>query len=177
MALEAWTTGQTSGITHIPPQTLRRYVKDFQSYFSETARQPNKGRRFTRQDIDNLLLIRHLYNDNCSSEKITAALAGEWTPEAKPQYDNQDALTLFANVQEHASEIKALKREFERLVSASEHTFHRFNKVIESHTELKHQAPFMAQQIASLEKQLADLQRQVTALQEEKRKGFRLFGG
>lgn len=182
MANDLWTTGQTSGLTHIPPQTLRRYVHLYREFFSETAQRPSKGRRFTQQDINNLLMIRHLYNANHGLEKIQAALKGEWVPPAKPQYDNLDALTLVENARQqmtnagdYARQARANAQQAQNVVNAASHMLDQFRDVIAARVDHRQQIPVILEKLEQLEKRIEKLEEKKLYQDANKRRGG-LFG-
>lgn len=90
----ALTTGKTSGLTGLSVQTIQRYVKRYPMGFSDGARKPNKGRRFTERDVKSLLLIYYLLNSKRKAE-IEKALSGE---EEYPLFEIQGFMSMFAKV-------------------------------------------------------------------------------
>jgi len=104
--METYSSGMVVGMTGIPACTIRRYIRDFRSFFSLSAQQPNRGRRYTSDDIRMLLSIRHLYAERKSKDKIIAALEGKWTPPAMPRYDIEDATKIIAGAKEILRETK-----------------------------------------------------------------------
>lgn len=176
MSSELFSTGRTSGITAIPPQTLRRYVQDFKEFFSESAQKPTKGRRFTSQDINNLLLIRHLYFERTSPDRIRAALRGEWAPAAAPQYNNQDALLIVEAAQKRMEATKGYVKEAKQaayqannVVDAARHILERFREVIEGGS------PDYQARINALERRITTLE--TTLNQQRSKRGLFNLGG
>ena len=98
--METYTSGIVVGMTNIPACTIQRYIRDFGSYFSDTARQKHRGRRYLPSDVRTLLMIRHLYNERTPKKEIVAALSGKWTPPALPRYDIDDATKIIAGAKE-----------------------------------------------------------------------------
>lgn len=45
--METYSSGNVVGMTGIPACTIRRYIRDFRPYFSESAQQPHRGRRYS----------------------------------------------------------------------------------------------------------------------------------
>ena len=103
-----FTTGQASGLAMIPPKTLARYVKTFPEHFSPEARQPDRGRRYSPQDVKTFILIRHLYSDRKNADDIRAALSGDWMPEALPRYDLENLLTLENQTRAQVAQVEKL---------------------------------------------------------------------
>lgn len=98
--METYSSGNVVGMTGIHASTIRRYIRDFRSFFSESAQQPNRGRRYSADDIQIMLLIRHLYTEKQPKEKIISALLGEWSPPGLARYDIEDATKLVAGAKE-----------------------------------------------------------------------------
>jgi len=85
------TTGNTSGMTGLSAQAIQRYIRRYPMGFSDLARKPNKGRRYTGNDVKNLLLINYLLNTKQKSH-IEKALAGE---EEYPLFEIQGFISMF----------------------------------------------------------------------------------
>lgn len=96
-----YSTGQASGITRIPIRTMQDYVKSFREFFSEEARQPSKGRRFTDPDIDKLLTIQRLRAERFPDEDIRKVLAGEVPLKLAHQYNEAEIKKMAANALEN----------------------------------------------------------------------------
>lgn len=178
MGKETFSHGQTSGITGIPPQTLRRYIHDYKEFFSESAQKPTKGRRFTPVDINNLLLIRHLYFERIAPDRIRAALRGEWQPAAIPQYNNQDALTLVKAAQErleatgeYSKQARQAARQAQSVVDAAGHIVNRFKKVIDKQLQESQDPNEM-----NYKARIQDLEKRLEALEKAQRAKRGLFG-
>lgn len=107
MAEILFTTGQASGFTHIKPQTMRRYIKDFGEFFSDGARIPKCGRRFTPQDMNRLRLIRHMFFERHKAEMVRTALLGKFENPNLETYDLEDVSRL---VKESWEDIKAVSQ-------------------------------------------------------------------
>jgi hypothetical protein len=73
-----FTTGQISGMTLLGASSLYRYVRDFPEFFSPTAKQHIKSRRWTQKDLEMLHSIRCLYHERTGKEKIREMIAGGW---------------------------------------------------------------------------------------------------
>jgi DNA-binding transcriptional MerR regulator len=93
-------TGQTSGITGLSIQTIQRYVRRYREHFSETARKPAKGRRFTESDLKNLLVINYLLNTKQEAE-IEKTLRGEV---AHPLFEIRGFMTMFLQLEQMQKE-------------------------------------------------------------------------
>lgn len=112
------TTGQAAGYTKLPVKTIQRYIRDHPEAFSERAKQPQKGRRYTAQDVKNLLVIRHLSQARESREKIRDALAGKWTPESMPMIEIENIFQIAQIAEQATAESKghAARAQNERLI-------------------------------------------------------------
>ena len=171
-----FSVGRTSGITAIPYQTLWRYVKEFKEYFSVSA-QKSTGKRFTPQDIDKLLLIRHLHYERVDPDRIKAALRGEWVPVAKPQYNTQDALQIvqaaqerFEAIGEHVKQARQAASEARRIVATADQVLKRFSWVMENREQMAN----YQEQIKALEARLAAMEK---ATGQQKKRGLFGLGG
>lgn len=104
--METYSSGNVVGMTGISACTIRRYIRDFRQFFSESAQQPHRGRRYTADDQRKLLSIRHLYSERKSRDKIMSALEGKWTPPSMPRYDIEDTTKIIACAHEMLRETK-----------------------------------------------------------------------
>jgi hypothetical protein len=73
-----FTTGEIRGITLVGASSLYRYVRDFPKFFSFTAKQHIKGRRWNQEDLEMIHAIRSLYHDRTGKEKIREMIKGGW---------------------------------------------------------------------------------------------------
>lgn len=115
--MDSYTSGIVVGMTNIPACTIQRYVRDFGSFFSETAQQKHRGRRYLPDDVRTILMIRHLYNERTPKQKIIAALSGEWSPPAMPRYDIDDASKIIAGARDILLETKKYSKRADAQVS------------------------------------------------------------
>lgn len=113
-----YTTGQAAGFTRLPVKTIQRYIREHADAFSPKAKQPQKGRRYTAQDIKNLLMIRQLSQAREPHDRISAALAGTWIPESMPMIEIENALQIAQVTQNAMTQSKghADKAQNERLI-------------------------------------------------------------
>jgi DNA-binding transcriptional MerR regulator len=113
-----YTTGQAAGFTRLNVKTIQRYIRNHADYFSPKAKQPQKGRRYTAQDIKNLLLINQLSKLRTPKERINEALAGRWIPESMPMIEIENALQIAQVTQTAMAQSKghADKAQNERLI-------------------------------------------------------------
>lgn len=117
MENKLYTTGEAVGMTRVPLKSIQRYIKLFPDGFSEAARITSRGRRYTGGDLKAVLLIRHLNGRNATREKISAALAGEWTPDSLPWHDidsmmqvTQEARSEIGKIKTYVSKAQEIKR-------------------------------------------------------------------
>ena len=111
------TTGQISGLTMVGHGSLYRYVKEFADFFSPTAKQHERGRRWTQEDLDVVFAIRGLYHERAGSAKIREMLAGGWRLQDNPAFTREmqsrlieSAIATAAEAQEITEEaLKAVK--------------------------------------------------------------------
>jgi DNA-binding transcriptional MerR regulator len=169
--LQPYTSGMVVGMTHIPAATIRRYVRDFKPYLSEEATKPHRGRRYTPQDIQTLLTIRHLYQERKSKAEIESALKGEWTPPALPRYDIEDATAIVAEARQYFLEARQNSRNAQSLVhkakASTSYLYKRFDEVVEQ----------LNNHVTSLRSEVAMLQSEVKELKEAQQTQKRgLFG-
>ena len=83
------TTSQILGFTLVGSSSLYRYVRDFADFFSPTARQHKKGRRWTIEDLEVVQAIRCLYHERTGSDRIREMLSGGWRVEFNPMYTKE----------------------------------------------------------------------------------------
>lgn len=92
--MNLYTTSQISGLTRLPIKTIQRYIKNFPDAFSEMARKPRKGRRYTTQDADNLLTIRRMSQNHAKEYQIDLALKGALESPALPMVETENLLHI-----------------------------------------------------------------------------------
>lgn len=170
-------SGQVSGLLGLNPQTVRNYIRQFNEFFSDPARISSPGRRFSREDINRLLLIRHLYHDGKKADEIRAALHGDWTPPEVDHYNNMDALALLEaarkeseQAKQHNNQARQWARQAQSTVESAEHILHRFKKVIER----KQETDQLLDRLEALETRLKTLEEGLT--EKQPRRGFLGWG-
>lgn len=89
------------GMTRIPIRTIQDYVRGFRDHFSETARKPSKGRRFTPADVDILQTIQRLRAERVQDEEIRKVLTGEIPLKLAHQFDEVQIKDFAANALEY----------------------------------------------------------------------------
>jgi DNA-binding transcriptional MerR regulator len=92
-------TGVTSGMTGIPKPTMNRYVQTFNKYFSQTATQTRRGRRFTVKDVDLLATIRNLLSTGYDIEAVEAELDKGWSSFTLPSEEIRKAAKICEQAQ------------------------------------------------------------------------------
>ncbi len=117
---KTFTPGVVVGMTRIPDTTLRRYIRDYRPFFSELASYPHRGRRYTPQDVQTVLLIRRLYQDGYNRDAIIDALQGGWIPPGLPSTDTEAASLIYAQAVELLTAANRQARRAETLASHAE---------------------------------------------------------
>jgi DNA-binding transcriptional MerR regulator len=103
-------------MTRIPIRTIQDYVREFRDHFSETARQPSKGRRFTDGDIDKLQTIQRLRADRVQDEEIRKVLSGEVALKLAHQFNETEIKNFAANALEYFDKANDALRRANQLV-------------------------------------------------------------
>ncbi len=114
--MNAYQTRTVEGMTRIPIRTIQDYVREFRDYFSETARQPSKGRRFTDGDIDKLQTIQRLRADRVRDEEIRKVLSGEVTLKLAHQFNENEVKDFAARALEYFENANDTLRRAKQLV-------------------------------------------------------------
>jgi DNA-binding transcriptional MerR regulator len=133
-----FTTGQVSGITWLTQQALYKYTQEFPHYFSETATQHKKGRRWTSSDLKTIQAIRTLKHSRLGHVKIAGALAAGYRDELRPNSDREEfsrlAATLFERMDQDKELLEKAIRELE-VVHAFENKINHLEKHLDALTE------------------------------------------
>jgi hypothetical protein len=103
-----FTSGQVSGMTNVPLPTLRRYVIDFRSHFSDQAKIEDRGRRWSAKDVELVFGIRHMFNDHYTKRQVGEALSGEWQSKAAPRKDISDAAQIVTEARSYRDQTHTL---------------------------------------------------------------------
>ena len=111
------TTGQVSGLLNIKVQALQRYVREYRVYFSDLAARSDRGRRWTKEDIQAVVTIRGMKQKHKSHEEITAALAD---PGRVVVPDPVDVFSMMAFCQEILRQADEKLQKAEKLVQRIE---------------------------------------------------------
>lgn len=83
------TTGQISGLTLVGHGSLYRYVREFPDFFSPTAKQHKRGRRWTQEDLEMVQAIRCLFHERTGAAKIREMLAAGWRLQDNPAFTRE----------------------------------------------------------------------------------------
>ncbi len=108
---KTFTTGQVLGITLLHRMSVYRYVKDFQPFFSSSAQQHKKGRRWTLNDLETLQAIKYLHYVHNSKAEIQEILTAGWRPLIKPIYDLESIALYFDEIFAYSQEAKEVSKE------------------------------------------------------------------
>ena len=115
---KALPTGHVLAVLGITYRTLYNYLHDYPEAFSETARAPKKGKRFTSEDIATIQTIRHLRSERQSHEAISKALADGYIVPLEGTYKPEDINRLieasWMMLQEAQDILAETKKQFER---------------------------------------------------------------
>lgn len=104
-------TAVVVAISEIPPMSVYHYTRDFPEFFSPTASQHKRGRRWTDQDVNMLMSIQSLYHDRKGKEKIRAAIAAGWRIGNQP-IDSQEAAEVINKLLEIANQFRSEAEQF-----------------------------------------------------------------
>ena len=110
---KTYSTAHVSGMTGIPIRTIQDYVKDFRDRFSETARQPSKGRRFTDADIKILHTIRRARHERIPDDDIRKIISGEIDLPLAQEYNEDDIKQMVINASVNLERAIKLMESFE----------------------------------------------------------------
>jgi DNA-binding transcriptional MerR regulator len=116
-------TGQLSGIARVSYMALYRYVKDFSEFFSDTAKQHKRGRRWNVSDLQIVQAIRYLQHERTPKAEIRRLLADGWRPPANSAYSvesltrlieatllsSEESVNMVCEVEEAVKDIKLFK--------------------------------------------------------------------
>ena len=124
---DVFTPGQAVKLTGIPGSILRRYVKVFPDYLSNSARR-KRGREFSERDVLVLVQIRDLFKDGISQDDVIAKIGeiAETIPEQ-----------ISANEETPPTALMVLNRIAERQVSQQEQIDDLRNQLIQMAEEAK----------------------------------------
>ena len=114
-----FTRSEVIAMTRLSGAAINRYVREFRPYFTPRARQPKSGRRYTPQDVQKLLIIRHLKAERKGRANIEAALQDDLLPLYIARYEIDDVTVLIANAREYMQDVKAQAAYIRRIYSES----------------------------------------------------------
>ena len=102
-----FTRSEVIAMTRLSGAKIARYVRQYRHHFTPRAGQPKRGRRYTPQDVQKLLLIRHLKAERKDREVIEAALQDDLLPLYVARYEIDDVTLLIAKAREYMQDVKA----------------------------------------------------------------------
>ena len=117
---------QVSRMTNVAPSTLRKYIAQFRTWFSEGT-QTRYGRKYSEQDIALAKRIKELFANGLSAIEIDLRLS---TPEGES--DTPDTLRLIPTVGAGLSEALETARQALETVNRLEKIAEKQNTQIES---------------------------------------------
>jgi DNA-binding transcriptional MerR regulator len=134
---KTYNTSQVSGMTGIHVRTMQDYVQSFRENFSEAARQPSKGRRFTDADIKTLLTIKRARSQRISDEDIKKIFSGEIVLPLAQEYNDDDIKQIALNAIESFKRAELLTENCEAMiVNMQKSSSTLWNKVRQLETEV-----------------------------------------
>lgn len=92
-----------AGMLRIQERTLEQHVKLFRTFFSATAGQRARGRRFTDADIETESKILRAYNYGCNTDEVSSVLSGEFNIPLITVFREEHIKTLAVNALENLS--------------------------------------------------------------------------
>lgn len=149
---------------------MQRYIRDYKEFFSPTARQSIRGRKFTDKDLKVLFATRHLYFQRCRPEEIRAALAGEMETLSLPAFEIMDDLAISQATRDHmnaaqnaAARASRAALEAAQLNKAAAFILDRFKHSMEKTARIA----TLEEKIAALEKEISYLKNNLEAIQDQ----------
>lgn len=139
-----YTTRQVSGMTGIPVVTMQRYIKTYPEGFSDRAKIPARGRRYTPRDIAIILLIRSLLKQRKSPgqihEEIQSYSPGS-LPIVSPLHDMESMLDFSNQVDKRLKDMNYFAHQLRRTRKAyTDHTIALFDFVRKQNEVIEEQA-------------------------------------
>lgn len=111
------TTGQVSGLLGIPIVTIQRYVREHRDYFSPEAARNTRGRRWSPDDVNRLVIIRSMHQAQVGNEKISAALENYKASSGNQQTTSyMDAVGLLVAAGSILDEVREEKKQIQELL-------------------------------------------------------------
>jgi hypothetical protein len=111
-------TGHVLAVLQVSYRTLYNYLHDYPEAFSESARAPKKGKRFTSDDVAKIQTIRHLHSERKGHEEIAKALSSGYVAPLEGHYSPEDANRLieasWVMLQEANDILVETKQQFKR---------------------------------------------------------------
>ena len=114
-------TGELSGATWLHSSTIYRYVDEFPQFFSPGARKHGRGRRWTKDDLDNILAIRTLHHSHVGHEAIADALESNWRPPSGSADDRADLARTIITLTQLSDQLQADLKAAEAKAAENEH--------------------------------------------------------
>ena len=124
VTVKTLSTTQVSALTNISMPTLKRYIKSYGRHFSETARQNKRGRRWTPEDVEKVILINRVSATKPGAEKVNALLDQDTEAEEQNLLTSNQVLEIAVNV---LSQIEEHRRAVEKMLQSAE--WHRIDYI------------------------------------------------
>jgi hypothetical protein len=103
------TTGQLVGATWLDQSTVYRYLSEFGDYFSDTAKRPGRGKRWTQQDLQTVQALRSLHHAHQGRDVIIECLKNNWRP---PDGSAESSDILYSMLLQVQDQLILMRREF-----------------------------------------------------------------
>ena len=115
---KALPTGHVLALLGLTYRTVYNYLRDYPEAFSESARAPKKGKRFTSSDMAKIQAIRHLHSERQSHDVISKALSDGYVPPlegtCKPEDINRLVEASWIMLQEANDILTETKKQLKR---------------------------------------------------------------
>lgn len=143
--LPGFTTGEVQGQIGLTANTLGTYISEFREYFTDGVTRRTRGKRWTRKDINNVLVIRMMKSRHQKHQAIADELAtGRTFEEVSPTLNAAVMLDVsMRNLQQiakYTQEVKEMtrtaawnSREYTTLIKWIEKNFKFFQRAIKKH--------------------------------------------
>lgn len=139
-------TAVVVAITEIPPMSIYHYTKTFGEFFSATAAQHKRGRRWAQADVNLLLSIQCLFHKREGREKIRQELASGWRIGNQP-IDSQEAAEVIDKLIRVANQLQEQARETFYQAQAASNKLNQYTiRMEKDHTDLENMKKALVRQ-------------------------------
>lgn len=122
MTVKTLSTPQVSALLSISMPTLARYAKIYSRHFSETARQHKRGRRWTPDDIEKVIMINRLGLTRMGADRIDKILddPDQASDNVSDLLTSNQVLEVATNV---LSEVEEQRRAINNMIQRAEFSY------------------------------------------------------